>query len=69
MAITNLKAFERYDLVSAAVVDDRGKLAGRLTADVILDFLREESQRQALERAGLQGEEDLFAGRGCSSTS
>lgn len=55
------KAFERYDLVSAAVVDDRGKLAGRLTADVILDFLREESQRQALERAGLKGEEDLFA--------
>jgi magnesium transporter len=54
-------AFERYDLVSAAVTDDRGKLVGRLTADVILDFLREEAQRQALERAGLQREEDLFA--------
>lgn len=54
-------AFERYDLVSAPVTDDRGKLVGRLTADVILDFLREEAQRQALERAGLQREEDLFA--------
>lgn len=54
-------AFERYDLVSAAVVDARGKLVGRLTGDAIIDFLRSEAQRQALERAGLSGEEDLFA--------
>jgi magnesium transporter len=54
-------AFERYDLVSAAVTDERGKLVGRVTADAILDFLRDQAQRQALERAGLQGEEDLFA--------
>ena len=30
------KAFERYDLVAAPVVDERGKLLGRLTVDAIL---------------------------------
>src|SRR5688572_496679 len=29
------KAFERYDLVSAPVIDDRGKLVGRLTVDTV----------------------------------
>jgi magnesium transporter len=33
-------AFERYDLVSAPVVDDRGKLLGRVTIDAIMDFAR-----------------------------
>jgi magnesium transporter len=60
-ATTAASAFERYDLVSAPVVDSRGKLVGRLTGDVILDFLRAEAERKALERAGLSGEEDLFA--------
>jgi magnesium transporter len=55
------KAFERYDLVSAPVVDRRGKLVGRLTANTIIDFVRAEAQRQALATAGLSDEEDLFA--------
>ena len=54
-------AFERYDLISAPVVDDRGKLVGRITVDRILDFMRQESEQQALALAGLRGEEDLFA--------
>ena len=56
-----VKAFERYDLVSAPVVDDRGKLVGRLTVDAALDALRDESSLQALKNAGLSGDEDLFA--------
>jgi magnesium transporter len=55
------RSFERYDLVSAPVVDDRGKLIGRLTVDVVMDVLREEAQRRELSRAGLRGEEDMFA--------
>jgi magnesium transporter len=55
------KAFERYDLVSAPVVDGRGKLVGRLTVDVVMDFIRRQSEIEALKRAGLSGEEDLFA--------
>jgi magnesium transporter len=56
-----VKAFERYDLISAPVVDDRGKLLGRLSVDVVMDWVRAESDRRTLKRAGLSGEEDLFA--------
>jgi magnesium transporter len=55
------QAFERYDLVSAPVVDELGKLVGRLTIDAVLDFVRIESDQDALNRAGLRGAEDLFA--------
>ncbi|MGD8570180.1 MAG: magnesium transporter [Gammaproteobacteria bacterium] len=55
------KAFERYDLVSAPVVNNRGKLIGRVTVDVIMDYLRDESTEDVLNMAGLAGEEDLFA--------
>jgi magnesium transporter len=55
------RAFERYDLVSAPVVDDLGKLVGRITIDSVVDYLRAESDQDALTRAGLRGAEDLFA--------
>ncbi|NWK78536.1 magnesium transporter [Aquitalea sp. LB_tupeE] len=54
-------AFERYDLVSAPVVDERGALLGRLTVDEMVDVLREESDSEVLNLAGLKEEEDLFA--------
>ena len=57
-----VKAFERYDLVSAPVVDDRGKLVGRLTVDTVMDLARNEADLRALKRAGLTRDEDLFAG-------
>lgn len=53
-------AFERYDLVSAPVVDDRGRLVGRVTIDDVVDVIREDNDEQALSRAGMQ-EEDIFA--------
>lgn len=53
-------AFERYDLVSAPVVDDQGRLIGRVAVDAVVDQLQESSQEQELSRAGLQ-EEDIFA--------
>lgn len=53
-------AFERYDLVSAPVMDDQGRLIGRVTIADVVDVMREDSQEQALSRAGLQ-EEDIFA--------
>jgi len=54
-------AFERYDLVSAPVVDDRGKLIGRLTVDTVMDVVRDEAELRALNQAGLTRDEDLFA--------
>jgi magnesium transporter len=56
-----VQAFERYDLVSAPVVDKRGQLKGRLTIDEMLDFIREENDAEVLNAAGLREEEDIFA--------
>lgn len=55
------QAFERYDLVSAPVVDEEGKLIGRVTVNVVLDFIRTESESDVLNLAGLREEEDIFA--------
>lgn len=53
-------AFERYDLASAPVVDDRGRLIGKLSFDELAHFAREQADRAALRRAGLRGDEDLL---------
>ncbi|MEZ0232340.1 MAG: magnesium transporter [Methylophilaceae bacterium] len=55
------KAFERYDLVTAPVVDSNNKLVGRLTVDTVMDFIREEAESDMLSMAGLREEEDLFS--------
>lgn len=55
------QAFERYDLVSTPVVDKTGKLIGRLTIDEMVDLIREESESEVLNMAGLREEEDIFA--------
>jgi len=55
------KAFERYDLVSAPVVDEQGKLVGRVTVDKVVDFIRSRSESELLTQAGLREEEDVFS--------
>jgi magnesium transporter len=54
-------AFERYDLVSAPVVNERGKLIGRLTVDLVMEFIREDTSEDVFNLAGIQEEEDLFS--------
>ena len=54
-------AFERYDLVSAPVVDTNDRLVGRVTVDEVLDFVRESGEEDLLAQAGLREEEDVFA--------
>jgi magnesium transporter len=54
-------AFERYDLVSAPVVNGAGKLIGRVTVNSVVDFIREETDSEKLSAGGLREEEDLFA--------
>ena len=54
-------AFERYDLVSAPVVDASDKLVGRLTVDAVVDYIRLRSAESQLAEAGLRHEEDVFA--------
>jgi magnesium transporter len=55
------QAFERYDLVSAPVVDDQGRVIGRVTVNAVVDYIREESEAELLTAGGLREEEDLFA--------
>jgi len=54
-------AFERYDLVSAPVVDASGRLIARLTVNAVVDYIREKSAESQLAEAGLSQEEDVFA--------
>jgi magnesium transporter len=54
-------AFERYDLVSAPVVDQDGKLIARVTVDAVVDFIRSRNESEMLSAGGLSEDEDLFA--------
>lgn len=55
------QAFERYDLVTAPVLDERGNLVGRVSVDAVLDFIREAAESERLNLGGLREEEDIFA--------
>lgn len=55
------RIFERDNLVSAAVVNERGRLIGRLTIDEIVDVVYEETDNDLRRMGGLSTEEDVFA--------
>lgn len=54
-------AFEKYNLISAPVVDDNNHLLGRITIDDVVDVIREQADRQVLAPAGLSEDDDIFA--------
>ncbi|CUU24893.1 magnesium transporter [Duffyella gerundensis] len=54
-------AFERYNLISAAVIDDAGKLIGRVTIEDVVDLVNEESESNIRKMGGISQEEDVFA--------
>lgn len=60
-ASVTAQAFERYDLVTAPIVDPNDRLVGRLTVDVVMDYIRAEAEEDMLQAAGLREEEDLFS--------
>ena len=53
--------FERRDLITAPVVNDEGKLLGRITIDDVVDVIRDQADHDFLGMAGLSEEEDIFA--------
>lgn len=53
--------FEQNDWVSAPVVDEQGKLLGRITIDDVVDVIREGADHSLMSLAGLDEEEDTFA--------
>jgi magnesium transporter len=54
-------AFERYNLISAAVTDARGKLIGRVTIEDIIDLVNAENESNIRKLGGIRQEEDVFA--------
>ncbi len=50
--------FEQYDLLSAAVVDENGRLVGVLTIDNVVDVIHEEADED-IKRLGGVGDEEL----------
>jgi magnesium transporter len=55
------RRFERKDWVSAPVVNENGKLLGRITIDDIVDVIREDADHSLMSMAGLDEEEDTFS--------
>lgn len=55
------KLFEQHDWVSAPVVNDQGKLLGRITIDDVVDVIREDADHSLMSLAGLDEDEDTFA--------
>ena len=53
------RLFERYDLVSAPVVDDDDRLVGVITFDDIVDVIEEEAEEDIKALGGVSGEEEL----------
>ncbi|MEE9423551.1 MAG: magnesium transporter [Methylococcales bacterium] len=53
--------FEQKNLVSAPVVDDNGRLIGRITVDDVMDVIREEAEHSLMGHAGLAEDTDIFA--------
>ncbi len=46
--------FKKYDVVSMPVVDDEGRLLGRITADDVIDVITEEASEDIYRFAGVQ---------------
>ncbi|GAB2998460.1 magnesium transporter [Psychrosphaera aestuarii] len=53
--------FERYDWMTAPVIDEHGLLLGRITIDDVVDIIREDAEHSMLSMAGLDDEADTFA--------
>lgn len=55
------RMFEVHDLISAAVLDDKNQILGRITIDDVVDIIREEAEYTQMKSAGLDDEDDIFA--------
>jgi len=55
------KMFEKYDLISAPVVNEDRKILGRITIDDVVDVIRGEADHSIMSLAGLDEEDDMFS--------
>lgn len=54
-------AFERYNLISAAVTDQQQRLIGRIAIEDIIDLVNQENENNIRKMGGIRQEEDVFA--------
>lgn len=54
------KIFEQRDWISAAVVNNKEELLGRITVDDVVDVIQDEAEQTVRSMAGL-GDDDMFA--------
>ena len=59
--------FDRNDIISSAVIDESGKLIGRITIDDVIDVIKEDADQNFLGMAGVA--EDTFAPPGRAARS
>lgn len=55
--------FRRYDVVSAPVVDEAGRLLGRITSDDVMQVLEEEASEDIARMAGYSADDEVFYSR------
>ncbi len=55
------RLFANLDLVSAAVIDEKGQLLGRITIDDVVDVISDQAEHSMMSMAGLDEEDDIFA--------
>ncbi|MEE9492098.1 MAG: magnesium transporter [Gammaproteobacteria bacterium] len=55
------RLFQDRNLISAPVIDDQGKLIGRITIDDIVDVIRDEADHSLMSMAGLDEDSDIFS--------
>lgn len=60
-AVQVAQMFEQHDWVSAPVIDEAGKLLGRITIDDVVDVIRDSTEHSLMSMAGLDEEDDTFA--------
>ena len=55
------RLFAREDLLSAPVIDQSGRLIGRVTVDDVVDVIIEDAEETFMGQAGLEVDQDTFA--------
>lgn len=55
-----VSAFERYDLISAPVLNIHNKIVGNITINKVMDYIDESRESQQLRQAGFSEMEDIF---------
>ncbi len=56
------RQFQRYDLISAAVVDENQRLVGVVTVDDVVEMIQEDAEKDIKRMAGVGAEEAMIDG-------